>query len=112
MTHHPKPASKPARRFARMPKNPAEPLEAPAPATPIAPDSVNNVAEQNGATKIGQVLALLSRDDGATLAELVAATGWQPHTTRAALTGLRKKGHPVTSDKVGAARRYRVVKPQ
>ena len=43
-----------------------------------------------GGTKIAQVIELLRRRDGATLAELVA-TGWLPHTTRAALTGLRKR---------------------
>ncbi len=41
--------------------------------------------------KIAQVIALLEGPGGATLAELVAATGWLPHTTRAALTGLRKR---------------------
>lgn len=44
-------------------------------------------------TKAAKVLDLLQRHQGATLAELVDATGWQPHTTRAMLTGLRKKGH-------------------
>jgi Protein of unknown function (DUF3489) len=39
------------------------------------------------------LLDLLTRPQGATLDELVAATGWLPHTTRAALTGLRKLGH-------------------
>ena len=43
-------------------------------------------------SKISMVADLLRRKGGATLAELVAATGWLPHTTRAALTGLRKKG--------------------
>lgn len=33
---------------------------------------------------------------GASLDELAGATGWLPHTTRAALTGLRKKGHAHT----------------
>ena len=46
-------------------------------------------------TKIAEVVALLQRGDGATLAELVAATGWLPHTTRAALTGLRKRGYAI-----------------
>lgn len=46
-------------------------------------------------SKISTVADLLRREGGATLAELVAATGWQPHTTRAALTGLRKKGHKI-----------------
>jgi hypothetical protein len=47
------------------------------------------------AKKIDNVLDLLRREQGATLAELVYATGWLPHTTRAALTGLRKKGHVI-----------------
>ena len=46
-------------------------------------------------TKSSAVLTLMQRDQGATLAELVEATDWQPHTTRAMLTGLRKKGHAI-----------------
>lgn len=46
-------------------------------------------------SKIAGVITLLQRQEGASLAELVDATGWQPHTTRAALTGLRKKGHAI-----------------
>lgn len=46
-------------------------------------------------TKSKLVLSMLSRAEGATLAEMVEATGWLPHTTRAALTGLRRKGHSV-----------------
>ena len=52
-----------------------------------------------GATKQGRVIALLGRDTGATLDELVAATGWLPHTTRAALTGLRHKGFVLDKSK-------------
>ena len=44
-------------------------------------------------TKLAQLVELLRRDQGATIAELVAATDWLPHTTRAALTGLRKRGY-------------------
>ena len=50
-------------------------------------------------SKIAAVVALLQRTEGATLDEMVEATGWQPHTTRAALTGLRKKGHVVVKTK-------------
>ena len=57
-----------------------------------------------GGTKIAQVIALLERPGGATLAELVAATGWLPHTTRAALTGLRKRGYAVGIDRADKAR--------
>jgi hypothetical protein len=46
--------------------------------------------------KTETVLGLLRSEEGATLAAMVEATGWLPHTTRAALTGLRKKGHSIT----------------
>jgi DNA-binding MarR family transcriptional regulator len=44
-------------------------------------------------TKAAQVLKLLARSRGATLADLTTATRWQPHTVRAHLTRLRKAGH-------------------
>jgi hypothetical protein len=50
-------------------------------------------------TKQSQIIALLSRSSGATLDDLIAATGWLPHTTRAALTGLRKKGYTLETSK-------------
>src|SRR5687768_6516259 len=52
-----------------------------------------------GGTKQAHVVALLERDAGATLDELVAATGWLPHTTRAALTGLRHKAFVLDKSK-------------
>jgi len=60
-------------------------------------------------TKQDQVAALLLRDEGATLDQIIAATGWLPHTTRAALTGLRKKGYAIDRDKVDGVRTYRAV---
>ena len=70
------------------------------------PDSgvAANPTSPRGGTKIAQVIELLQRGDGATLAELVAATGWLPHTTRAALTGLRKRGYAVGIDRADKAR--------
>lgn len=47
-------------------------------------------------SKIASVTEMLRRPQGATIAELTEATGWQTHTIRAALTGLRKKGHDIT----------------
>ena len=52
-----------------------------------------------GGTKQARVIALLARDTGATLDELVAATAWLPHTTRAVLTGLRHKGFVLDKSK-------------
>jgi len=46
-----------------------------------------------GGSKLAQVIELLQRDHGATIDELIATTGWLAHTTRAALTGLRKRGY-------------------
>lgn len=50
-------------------------------------------------TKTDAVLRLLRRPSGATIAQLQKITGWQPHSVRAALTGLRKKGHDIQRDK-------------
>lgn len=71
---------------------------APVPAKPQPPRQSKSAA----------VIALLQRDDGATLADLIAATDWLPHTTRAALTGLRKKGHAIERGKRDGVTFYRI----
>ncbi|KQP56333.1 hypothetical protein ASG40_04500 [Methylobacterium sp. Leaf399] len=53
------------------------------------------IAPRSG-TKRALIVAMLRRDQGATLVELMAATGWLAHSTRAALTGLRKRELPLT----------------
>ena len=58
---------------------------------------------------IDRVKALLRRSDGCALADIVSTTGWLPHTSRAALTGLRKKGHILISEKIEGVRRYRMT---
>ena len=63
-------------------------------------------------SKQQQLAALVIRDEGATLGQMIAATGWLPHTTRAALTGLKKKGYVISSDKVDGVRTYRAVAPE
>ena len=100
-----KPATKRHRRMAREPK-PAGEVEIPA-ATPI-PEVEPKLAKPTNKTSL--VLQMLQRPEGATIAHVVAATGWLPHTTRAALTGLKKKGHQLTSEKAeGEERVYRVA---
>jgi hypothetical protein len=42
---------------------------------------------------------LLAREGGTSLEELISATGWQPHSCRAFLTGLRKKGWAIDRQK-------------
>ncbi|WP_291297704.1 DUF3489 domain-containing protein [Elioraea sp.] len=43
-------------------------------------------------TKQETVLALLRRDEGATIAQIIETTGWQSHTVRGFLAGLKRKG--------------------
>jgi hypothetical protein len=57
--------------------------------------------------KVDAILTLVRRPEGARIAELQKATGWQPHSVRAALTGLRKRGIDVTRSKEGDATVYR-----
>lgn len=76
---------------------------------PVDNASAVTAAASRPASKSAQVIDLLKRDGGATLAEIVELTGWLPHTSRAALTGLRKKGHAVTSEKVEGVTRYQIA---
>lgn len=64
---------------------------------------------QKPPTKLDAVLTMLRSASGATLTQLAEATGWLPHTTRAALSGLRKRGHDVARSKEGDVSIYRVV---
>ncbi|MGV6805898.1 MAG: DUF3489 domain-containing protein [Ruegeria sp.] len=63
-------------------------------------------------TKIDKVQALLRRPSGASLEALCKATGWQPHSVRAALSGLRKKGATIerrASDKPNGPSTYHLA---
>ena len=60
------------------------------------------VAIPRDGSKLARVIDLLQRSDGATIIDLTQATGWLPHTTRAALTGLRKRGYAVIRERIGA----------
>ena len=53
-------------------------------------------------SKLALVIERLQRADGATIVDLTQATGWLPHTTRAALTGLRNRGYTVLRERVRA----------
>ncbi len=66
-------------------------------------------AEPKRQSKQNLVIELLRRKDGALLTELVEATGWLPHTARAALTGLKKKGHKLVATKIDKVTRYTIA---
>lgn len=62
-------------------------------------------------TKHDRILTLLTRRDGATIPEMMEASGWQQHSVRGFLAGTVKKklGFPLTSSKAeGELRRYRI----
>jgi len=62
-------------------------------------------------TKQAQVIAMLRRPEGATVAQICASTGWQAHTVRGAFASAFKKklGLDITSSKdAGAERCYRI----
>ncbi|MDB5575513.1 MAG: hypothetical protein JWR80_689 [Bradyrhizobium sp.] len=82
---------------------------APAPTTEENTAPPPPVAQPRATSKSAAVIALLQRGQGATLSELIEAIGWLPHTTRAALTGLRKKGHVIEKTKRDDATCYRIA---
>ena len=49
-------------------------------------------------TKASKVEALLARKSGVTLDQICEETGWQAHTCRAFMSGLRKKGQDIVRE--------------
>ena len=72
------------------------------------PEATSPAATEPRINNSDHVIGLVRRTGGATIDEMVSATDWLPHTTRAALTGLKKKGHQLTSEKADGVRRYRI----
>ena len=86
--------------MAREPQT-ADAVPSPAPARPRSP------------SRLDQLEAMLLDPAGASLAELAAATGWQPHSVRGALAGaLKKRGLVITSERSEGTRRYHAVRPE
>ena len=74
-----------------------------------ASETVNGSARRG--TKQAILIEMLRRSKGATIEQMTAKTGWQPHSVRGAISGALKKklGLVVTSERVGdGPRRYRI----
>jgi DNA-binding MarR family transcriptional regulator len=65
----------------------------------LATANVSGAEQPQATTKRAQLIGLLERPEGATVAEIGQRLGWLPHTVRAAITGLRKAGREVTRTK-------------
>ena len=80
--------------------------------TEVTSGTIEKDAAVRTESKKDRLIGMLSRDAGTTIAEISAALDWQPHTTRAAITGLRKSGHKVETAKPvdgGAGLIYRIA---
>ncbi|NTZ43265.1 DUF3489 domain-containing protein [Altererythrobacter sp. SALINAS58] len=60
-------------------------------------------------SKADVVCTLLREPSGATLEQITSATGWKPHSARAFLSGLKKKGASLDRTKLDGLSRYRIV---
>lgn len=89
--------------------NTAAPGNETATTAPAEPSKPKRAAR--GDTKLATVVGLLMRPEGATIAQIMAATEWQQHSVRGFLAGaVKKKGYTTTNSKEGDGERvYRIV---
>lgn len=88
------------KRAAKAPRKPR--------ATPAKAAAEKAPREPRTDTKKAKVLAMLQRPEGASLAEIMEATGWQKHTSSAFLTHQRKSGAPLVRTVEGDRSAYRL----
>jgi hypothetical protein len=78
-----------------------------------SPQALASPRPPRAGTKLAEAVEMLRAIEGATITESSAAMGWLPHTTRAVLTGLRKRGYVLTLNRSdeprGSAYRIAVV---
>jgi hypothetical protein len=84
---------------------------APPSALPASAAPPRKPGEIRAGTKQALLVEMLEREGGASIQQIVDATGRLPHTTRAALTGLKKRGFEVTKAKVDDVSRYHAKWP-
>jgi hypothetical protein len=87
-----------------------EALGLPVPQVPVT--TIKAAPRTRDNTKQAQIIAMLKRPEGATISQIVEATGWQPHTVRGTFAGAFKKklGLALSSSKDGHGQRvYRVA---
>ena len=83
------------------------------PRRPSARKRPASIDEPRVGSKQALIIKLLTRKSGVTLETMIEATGWLPHTTRAALTGLRKRGYAVLLERQdGKPSLYRIASAQ
>ena len=75
------------------------------------PAAKRTIAGVPATTKLAALISVLSTPQGATIAQMMALTGWQAHSVRGVMSGAIKKqqGLSITSKKVGDERVYRIA---
>jgi hypothetical protein len=98
----PKAAAQSARQSARRSAKSATPQGRITKAASSRAAKVRSPATPARPSKKAAIVTLLQQPNGAAISDLTAATGWQAHSVRAALTGLRKEGKELVRAKDAA----------
>ncbi|RYG88397.1 MAG: DUF3489 domain-containing protein [Alphaproteobacteria bacterium] len=82
-----------------------------APASPEPAPAIEPMVRTPAAGKLGQMVVLMRRERGASLTNLMVATGWQAHSVRGAIAGSlkRARGYEIASAKVNGIRVYTIA---
>ena len=91
----------------RVKRKAARAMASPVP-EPLVEPVLEPVVRTPATGKLGVMVALMRREGGATMADLMTATGWQAHSVRGALAGSlkRTRGYEIASGKVDGVRVY------
>ena len=75
--------------------------------------TLSEIKTPRAGSKLDKLVGLLSHKTGTTIAKASESLGWQSHTTRASLTGLKKRGYVIErKDRVGKDSLYSIARPE
>ncbi len=108
--HRSKPAREPSAASVHDAAEPERPEAEPVAPAPVPDASTETAEPPRPTTKLNQLVGLLRRPEGATIAQLSEISGWQSHSVRGAMAGaLKKRGLTVASEKIDGVRVYRLA---